>query len=68
MSDLRPVHIPADVDPGNKAKIIAGIIVAAVIVVTGAFGWQAGWFKGMHEAVPYENLPQASMPLNAKPG
>jgi hypothetical protein len=62
MSDLRPVHVPAQIDPGNQGKIIAGIIVALALIVIGAFGWQAGWFR-QHQAVPDSALPQASMPL-----
>ena len=63
MSDLRPVHVPSDIDPGNQGKIIAGILVALVIIVIGAFGLQAGWWNGLHQAVPDSRLPQASMPL-----
>lgn len=63
MSDLRTTHIDSNIDPGNQGKIIAGILVALVIIAIAAFGWQAGWWKGMHEAVPDQNLPQASMPL-----
>ena len=65
MSDLRPFHVPSDIDPGKRGKIIAGIVVALAIIVMGAIGWQAGWWRGIHEAVPDSSLPQASMPLNA---
>lgn len=69
MSDLRNVHVATNIDPGNRGKIIAGILVALVIIAIGAFGWRAGWWNGLHEAVPDQNLPQASMPVTApKPG
>jgi hypothetical protein len=67
MSDLRPVHVQAQLDPGNRGKTIAGIIVVLAILVIGAIGWQAGWFKGP-EAVPDSALPQASMPITPKQG
>lgn len=65
MSDLRTVHVPTTIDPGNQGKIIAGVIVALVIIALGIFGFEAGWFNGLHQAVPDSRLPQASMPLNA---
>lgn len=63
MSDLRAVHVDTNIDPGGRGKIIAAIVVALVIIAIGAFGWQAGWWKGLQEAVPDQNLPQASMPV-----
>ncbi len=63
MSDLRPVHRDANIDPGNQGKIIAGVIVALVILIIAGFGWQAGWWKGLSEPVPDSRLPQASMPV-----
>jgi hypothetical protein len=64
MSDLRPVHVDMNTDPNNRGKIIAGAIVLLAIIAIGGFGYQAGWFHGMHQAVPDSRLPQASMPLN----
>jgi len=47
MSDLRPVHVSADIDPGNKGKIIAGIIVAAGDHRGPLLsGWQGGLVQG----------------------
>ena len=63
MNDMRPLRVEAQMDPGNWGKIIAGIIVVLVIAIIAGFGTQAGWFKGMHQAVPDQNLPQASMPV-----
>ena len=63
MRDLRTAHVDTDIDPGNRGKTIAAIIVALVIIAIGAFGWQAGWWKSLHEAVPDQNLPQPSMPV-----
>ena len=65
MSDLRPVHVDSRIDPGNMGKTVAGLIVALAILVIAGFGWHAGWWKGNNEAVPNQDLPQASMPLNA---
>jgi hypothetical protein len=67
MSDLRSTHVDTSIDPGNHGKIIAGMIVALVILMIGAVGWQAGWWHVAHPAVPDSRLPQASMPLNAPP-
>ena len=64
MSDLRPVHVAINPDPGNRGKIIAGAVVILAILGIGGFGYQAGWFHVPHEAVPDSRLPQASMPLN----
>jgi len=63
MSDLRTAHVDTNIDPGNRGKIIAGILVALVIIAIGAFGWQAGWWQGLREAVPDQNLPLASIPV-----
>jgi hypothetical protein len=68
MSDLRPVHVPSPIDPGNQGKIIAGVIVALAIIALGIFGFEAGWFHGLHQAVPDSRLPQASMPLTPSKG
>ena len=64
MSDLRPVHVASKIDPGNTGKIIAGALVALAIIIIAGFGFHAGWWKGDNQAVPNQNLPQASMPLN----
>jgi hypothetical protein len=68
MSDLRPVHVPTTIDPGNQGKIVAGVIVALAIIALGIFGFEAGWFHGLHQAVPDSRLPQASMPLTPSKG
>lgn len=64
MSDLRPVRVDSKIDPGSTGKITAGIIVALAIIIIAGYGFHAGWWKGDNQAVPNQNLPQASMPLN----
>jgi hypothetical protein len=64
MSDLRTIHSDVNIDPGKRGAIIAGIVLALVILVLAGFGWQAGWFHVSREPVPFSRLPQASMPLN----
>jgi len=63
-SDLRPVHVDASIDPGNRGKIAAGVIVVLAILALGGYGYSQGMFKPS-SAVPDSRLPQASMPANA---
>ena len=66
-TDLRPVHVDAPVDPGNRGKITAGIIVLLGILALGGYGYSQGMFNPS-SAVPDSRLPQASMPHNAPNG
>lgn len=68
MSDLRPVHTDTDktLDPGNRAKIIGGVIVLAGVLALGGYGYSTGMFHG--QPVPDSRLPQASLPHNAPHG
>jgi hypothetical protein len=62
VNDLRPAHV--DVKPENNAKIIAGAIVALMLIGAGAYGYEAGMFKGAPRyAVSDSQLPQPSLPV-----
>ena len=65
-SDLRPVHVDAPIDPGNKGKITAGIIVVLAILAVGGYTYSQGmWHIGSNVAYSDSRLPQPSMPFNA---
>jgi len=66
-SDLRPVHVDTPIDPGNKSKIAAGVIVLLGILALGGYGYSRGMFNPS-SAVSDSRLPQASMPANAPKG
>lgn len=62
INDLRPAHV--DVKPENSGKIIAGAIVALMLIGAGVYGYEAGMFKGApHYAVSDSQLPQLSLPV-----
>ena len=61
-NDLRPVHVDAPIDPGNKGKITAGVIVILAILGLGFYGYSQGFFNPS-SAVSDSQLPQPSMPF-----
>jgi len=63
-NNLRPLHVDAPIDPGNKSKIAAGVIVLLVVLALGGYGYSQGMFKPS-SAVSDSRLPQPSMPVNA---
>ena len=65
-NDLRPVHVGLEnkIDPGNKGKIVAGVIVVLGILALGGYGYSQGMFNPS-SAVSDSRLPAPSMPANA---
>jgi hypothetical protein len=69
MSDLRKLHIDAPIDPGNKSKLTAVLLVLlAILGISGYTYSQGDWHFHSTVAVPDSRLPQANMPKNAPNG
>ena len=58
MSDLRKLHTEAPIDPGNKGKLTAGLLVLIAILGIGGYTYSQGdWHFHSTIAVPDSRLP-----------